>query len=108
MRRITSLLVAVVTVDGLLAFMLSAFGRGAEIAGPIAEINIPPGYRDWRLVSVAHEAGSLNDIRAVLGNDAAIKAYRDDKLPFPDGTVIARLAWDYVPSEENNKAFGRE
>ena len=56
---------------------------------------------------MAHEEGNLNDLRAVLGNDVAIKAYRGDKLPLPDGTVIARIAWNYVPSEENNKAFGR-
>jgi len=59
------------------------------------------------LISVAHEAGNNNDSRAVLGNDAAIKAYREDKLPFPDGAIIARLAWSYVPSAENNKVFGR-
>jgi hypothetical protein len=64
-------------------------------------------YRDWKLISVAHEEGSLNDLRAVLGNDVAIKAYREGKLPFPDGAIIARLAWGYVPSEENNKVFGR-
>jgi Cytochrome P460 len=68
---------------------------------------IPPGYRDWRLVSVAHEAGNLNDIRAILGNDLAINSYRDGKLPFPDGAMIARIAWLYVPSEENDKIFGR-
>ena len=56
---------------------------------------------------MAHEAGNNNDSRAVLGNDAAIKAYREDKLPFPDGAIIARLAWSYVPSAENNKVFGR-
>ena len=56
---------------------------------------------------MAHEEGSLNDIRAILGNDVAIKAYREDKLPFPDGTVIARVAWKDVPSEGNNRAFGR-
>ena len=28
-------------------------------------------------------------------------------MPFPDGTIIARLAWSYVSSEENNKVFGR-
>ncbi len=56
---------------------------------------------------MAHEAGNNNDLRAILGNDAAIKAYREGKLPFPDGTMIARLAWSYVPSEENNKVFGR-
>ena len=47
-------------------------------------------------------------MRAVLGNDIAVKAYREGKLPFPDGAIIARLAWKYVPSEENNKVFGRE
>ncbi len=57
---------------------------------------------------MAHEAGNLNDLRGILGNDIAIKAYREEKLPFPDGTIIARLAWSYVPSEENNKVFGRD
>jgi hypothetical protein len=59
------------------------------------------------LISVAHEEGNLNDLRAILGNDVAIKASREGKLPFPDGTVIARIAWKHVPSEENNKVFGR-
>jgi Cytochrome P460 len=59
------------------------------------------------LISVAHEAGNLNDLRAVLGNDLAIEAFREGKLPFPDGAIIARLAWEFVSSEENDKAFGR-
>jgi hypothetical protein len=37
----------------------------------------------------------------------AVKAYREGKLPFPDGAIIARLAWSYIPSEENNDVFGR-
>jgi hypothetical protein len=73
---------------------------------PILVTEIPPGYRDWKFVFVAHEAGKLNDIRAILGNDLAIDAYRKGTLPFPDGAIIARLAWLYVPSEENNKIFG--
>jgi Cytochrome P460 len=68
---------------------------------------LPPGYRDWRLISVAHEAAAFNDIRAILGNDLAINAYRQGQLPFQDGTIIARLAWRYTPSEENDKVFGR-
>jgi hypothetical protein len=87
--------------------MAPASGQADGEAAPIFVKEIPPGYRDWRLISVAHEAGNLNDIRAILGNDKAIKAYREGKLPFPDGTIIARLAWSYVPSEENNKVFGR-
>ena len=85
----------------------SAAQNGTSNASPIFGITIQPGYRDWRLISVAHEAGKLNDLRAILGNDVAIKAYRDGKIPFPDGTIIARLAWSYVPSEENNKVFGQ-
>ena len=75
---------------------------------PIFVKEIPPGYRDWKVVTASHEAGDLNDIRAVLGNDIAIKAYRENKLPFPEGAIIGRIAWSYVPSEENNKTFGKE
>jgi cytochrome c553 len=82
-------------------------GVNSSKAAPIFGITIPAGYRDWKLISVAHEEGNLNDIRAILGNNVAIKAYRRGTLPFPDGTIIARLAWKYVPSEENNKIFGR-
>ena len=80
---------------------------GAGQARQFSNVKLPAGYRDWRLISVAHEEGSLNDLRAVLGNDIATKAYREGKLPFPDGAIIARLAWAHVPSEENNKVFGR-
>src|SRR5579863_1208509 len=107
MKRIAFSLVAVLTVAGIVAFSPRASGRDDGEAAPIFGIRIYRGYRDWRLISVAHEEGSLNDIRAILGNDVAIKAYREGKLPFPDGTIIARLAWSYVPSEENNKVFGR-
>jgi len=100
-------LVAVVTLAGAGAYIAQARGQADERADPIFDGEIPFGYRDWRLISVAHEEGNLNDFRAILGNDVAIKAYREGKLPFPDGAIIARLAWSYIPSEENNKVFGR-
>jgi hypothetical protein len=106
MKRIVFLLIVIATVAGVVAFTVSAAGKADDEAVPLYGIKIPPGYRDWKLISVAHEAGTLNDLRAVLGNDVAIKAYREGKLPFPDGAIIARLAWDYVSSEENNKVFG--
>jgi len=107
MKRISLLVTAVTTVCAITLITFAVGGVGDQ-AAPIFGIKIPHGYRDWKLISVAHEAGNLNDLRAVLGNDIAIKAYREGKLPFPDGTIIARLAWTYVPSEENNKVFGRE
>jgi hypothetical protein len=85
---------------------LSAGGADDE-SSPIFGIKIPAGYRDWRLISVAHEEGSLNDMRAILGNDVAIGAAREGKLPYPDGTIIARLAWSYDPLAESAKAFGK-
>ena len=99
---------ALLAVFGVIAGAISrspASGRDDGTAVPVFGIKIFPGYRDWRLISVAHEEGNLNDIRAILGNDVAIKAYRENRLPFPDGAVIARVAWKDVPSEENNKVF---
>jgi Cytochrome P460 len=107
MKQITFLLLAVATVAAAVAFTARASRRTDQEAAPIFVTQIPPGYREWRLISVAHEEGDLNDIRAILGNDKAIKAYREGKLPFPEGTIIARIAWRHVPSEENNKVFGR-
>jgi hypothetical protein len=108
MKRIALMLVAVVAVSGVVVVNTApASGHDDGEAPPIFGIRIPPGYRDWKLISVAHEEGSLNDLRALLGNDVAIKAYREGKLPFPDGSIIARLAWNYIPSEENNRVFGR-
>jgi Cytochrome P460 len=108
MKRIAYVLVAVASVASLFASTAPVLGSVDEEAAPIFGIKVPPGYRDWKLISVAHEEGNLNDIRAILGNDVAIKAYREGKLPFPDGTIIARIAWKYVPSEENDKVFGRQ
>ncbi len=107
MRRIAVLLVAAVMLAGVAIWIFPLAGRAAGEAAPVFVTTIPAGYRDWRLVSVAREEGELDDIRAVLGNDLAIKSYREGRLPFPDGTIIARIAWSYDASEENNKTFGR-
>ena len=92
MRRIVFVLVAVVALPGVVAYMAPASGEADGEAAPIFGVKIPPGYRDWRLIAVAHEEGNLNDLRAILGNDAAFEAEREGKLPFPNGTIIARLA----------------
>jgi hypothetical protein len=108
MKQLGFLLAAVATMTGVVAVTPAASGHSDDKAASSPEMKIPDGYRDWKLISVAHEAGNLNDLRAILGNDVAVRAYREQKLPFPDGTMIARLAWKYEASEENNKVFGRE
>src|SRR5262245_478535 len=109
MKQTTFLLVIVAILAGAARFTATTTRHAtAQEAAPIFVKTIPAGYRDWKVVSVAHEAGELNDIRAVLGNDIAIKAYRDGKLPFPEGAIVGRIAWSFVSSEENNKTFGRD
>src|SRR5262245_28097868 len=90
-KRITLSMVAVVMLAGV-AVLVTFASEHDKDAAPIFVKEIPPGYRDWKVVTVAHEAGDLNDIRAVLGNDIAIKAYREGKLPFPEGAIVGRIA----------------
>jgi len=100
MKPITFVLAAI----GAVAGMAAASGQADRETAPIYEIKIPPGYRDWQLISVNHLAGgALKQLRAQLGNDIAIKAFREGRLPFPDGTIIAALHWNEASSDENNK-----
>src|SRR5947207_14916676 len=107
MRPTVFVLVAVGALAGAVAYLGPASAQTDREAAPIFGIKMPAGYRDWRLISVAPEEGDLNDLRAILGNDVAVKAYREGTRPFPDGAIIARLAWRHVASAENNKVFGR-
>ena len=107
MRRVSLYLVGIAMVGGVVAFVVSKSARSVAEASSIFTTKIPAGYRDWKLISVAHEEANLNSFAAVLGNDVAIEAYRGGKLPFPDGAIIAALHYRFVPSEENNKAFGQ-
>ncbi len=88
MRRIGFLLVAVAMGTSVVAYMAPASGQADGQGAPRFVTKIPSGYRNWRLISVAHEEGDLNSFGAILGNDIAIKAYREGKLPFPDGAII--------------------
>ena len=108
MQRIAFLLVAIAALAGVVAFTAHASGHPDDQAGaPTYGITIPPGYRDWKWIASAHEAGNLNSLGAVLGNDVAFNTFREGKLPYPDGTIIAALHYHNVPSAENNKVFGQ-
>ncbi len=76
MERFALVLVAVVAMAGVAACLAPASGQADGETAPIFGVKIPPGYRDWRLISVAHEEGNLNDLRAILGNEVAITASR--------------------------------
>jgi hypothetical protein len=98
---------AFAAIAGVLTFMVASPGHADEATAAPYVTEMPQGYRDYQWVSSAHEAGNLNSLGAVLGNDIAMKAYREGKYPFPDGTIIAALHYKNVPSDENNKIFGK-
>jgi len=115
MRRtaLVAVAVAVTAVAGVAAYMESASGQSNGDAAPIYGIKIPDGYRDWRVISVKRltgkqltgSGGELKQLRAELGNDVAIKAYRNGILPFPDGSIIAALHWNEDSSDADNQAL---
>lgn len=107
MKRSILLLTAAAAIGGATCYTFLQTSQAHQTPNPSFVTEIPAGYRDWQLISVAHEEGNLNSFAAVLGNDVAIKAYREGKTSFPDGTIIAALHYRFVASEENNKAFGR-
>jgi hypothetical protein len=67
-----------------LAAVLVAVPAAAQTAAPAANgIELPPGYRDWRVISVSHRTDS-NTLRAIVCNDIALAAARSGRTnPWP-------------------------
>ena len=113
MKRIVFALVGVGVLAGAIAATAPVLGQADGEAAPIYGVKMPQGYRDWRLISVKRltgkqltgSGGNLKQLRAELGNDIAIKAYREGTLPFPDGSIIAALHWNEDSSDADNKAL---
>ncbi len=106
MRRFTGSFLALLGLVLLATAIFLPRPAGAEggEASPIFGVSIPDGYRNWQLVAVSHRTDN-DQVRAILGNDVAMKAYRDKTLPFPDGTILAKLEWKRVQSAEFPAAF---
>jgi hypothetical protein len=107
MKPIAFVLAAIASMAGIAAHESIAAKKANGQAASVFVTKIPAGHRDYKLISVAHEAGGLNSLGAILGNDVAIKAYRAKTLPYPDGTIIVALHYTHSPNEENNRIFGQ-
>jgi len=108
MKHIVWLAAAAATVAGLVAYIIPATGQADGAAAPIYGVTIPAGYRDWHVISVRRltgGGGKLKQLRAQLGNDIAITAFRERKLPFPDGAMIAALHWTEVSADADDKVL---
>jgi hypothetical protein len=96
---------SVLAALALLAVLLPALPAPAG-DGPVAPtgIGIPAGYRGWEVVAPS-QRDDKDELRVILGNPAAMEAYRKGTLPFPDGAVIAKLAWKRAKSAEFDNTF---
>jgi hypothetical protein len=106
MKRVLLGVIGVVTLRAMSACVSPAARQPEGDVGSLSGMKSLREYRDWRLISVGHEEGHLDDLRAILGNDMAIDASRQGRPSFPDGAIIVRLAWGYAPLEESAEAFG--
>lgn len=81
--------------------LFAATTLSASAAEPAPNgIPLPEGYKDWRLHSV-HQRSDNTTLRAVLGNDIAVKAAREGQTnPWPTGTILAKLAFKGVQHEK--------
>ncbi len=91
---------AVVAVALLFPAIPGAFGAEAAPTG----VTIPKGYRNWSVVAVS-QRDDKDEIRAILGNETAMKAFRNKTLPFPDGAILAKLSWKRAKSAEFPQTF---
>jgi len=93
--------VGVVLLAGVFAVACHAASEHrSKPASPIYGVTLPDGYRQWELIAPSLEGEPLNELRAVVGNPIAIQAYRTNTLPFPDGSILVKLAWKRTPSTE--------
>lgn len=103
MHRCPSTVVVLLAAAGIL---VSAFpgATAADIVAAPTGVTIPKGYRNWQAVAPS-QRDDMGEIQVILGNGIAMKAYRTHTLPFPDGAILAKLAWKRVKSAEFDNTF---
>ena len=103
MRRYASTVVVLLAAAGIL-FPAFPAATAADIVAAPTGVTIPKGYRDWQVIAPS-QRDDTDEIRVILGNNIAMKALRAKQLPFPDGAILAKLAWKRVKSAEFDKTF---
>ena len=103
MRRYASTVVVLLSAAGFLFSELPA-ATAADVAAAPTGVTIPKGYRNWQAVAPS-QRDDMDQLRVILGNDIAMKAYRAKTLPFPDGAILAKLIWKRVKSAEFDNTF---
>lgn len=73
--------------------MLLPAGRAFAVEPAPNGVTLPADYREWRLIGVSQRTEN-DTLRAILGNDLAIRAARDGQTnPWPNGAILAKIVW---------------
>ena len=88
-KRLAALLLALIVMTSPTAT------RAAE--APVAPngITLISGYRSWEAIAPSYR-DDKNQIRVILGNPVVIEAMKQNVRPFPDGSIMAKVAWSAV------------
>jgi hypothetical protein len=75
-------------------FLAGGVASAGDAVAPAPNgIELPAGYKDWRVISSSHRTDN-NTLRVIVGNDAAVEAARQGRTnPWPDGAIIGKLVW---------------
>ncbi|KQO22936.1 cytochrome P460 [Flavobacterium sp. Leaf82] len=87
--------------------------KGIKKAQKLAQIPKAPNgiayianYKNWAVISTTQRLDN-GTMRIIFGNDIAVKAIREKKIsPWPDGTIIAKAAYDEIEDEDGNISQG--
>jgi hypothetical protein len=93
----------------VVALALALSDRHAAAQSAVnSNIALPPGYRNWQLISVTALGPPFSDIRAKLGNAIAMQDFRNKTIPYRNGAIIVRIAWKQVMDPETNAGMRLE
>ncbi len=89
MKKLQSLKLSCIMLTGLLSLSVAhAVEKNTEAVKKV----IHGEYQDWRVLSISHRTDNKT-LRAILGNDIAIKSARNNNKTWTDGSIIAKLVW---------------
>lgn len=70
-----------------------ALSQSVTVAPAPNGIEIPKNYKNWQILGVSHRTDK-DSLRIILANPIAYKAATESQTnPWPDGSMIAKLAW---------------
>jgi hypothetical protein len=69
-------------------------------------ISYMPDYKNWAAISTT-ERFDNGTMRVIYGNDVAVKAIKENRInPWPNGTILAKVAWDQLEDKNGNVQTG--